>query len=236
VFNPIKPKNLNHPSIDALALLGPRAMIVIERNKSITGIAAYRQSLPPKVGRFAQARTELRTLVAAHKKLAVLSAAEIDALDAVTRIWGANLQLNTALDSEDIGITRARSPEAKLYNAQNVMETLQQNGEVELAAEALSEIEAKLSTAKAAYDATQAARVAVQVKRHELQAVAEDVHDELVKLRRVARIALGSSHHDYQRLRIRNARAGTDALDESAPETAEGASESDGTAQPSSTG
>ena len=78
---------------------------------------------------------------------------------------------------------------------------------------------------KPAYDATQAGRVAVQAKQRELHAVAADVQKGLVKLRIVVRIALGSSHLDYQRLRIRTARV-ADAEDESPSETTDSSPES----------
>jgi len=192
---------------------------VVGRNKSILGIAAYEEALEPKVSQFEEVRRELQDLVVAGKKLAVQSAAEIAGLDGVTRVCGAHLQLSTSLDAEDIGITATRTPEGILDNARSVIIALGKHQELPIAAQALSELEAKYENAKAAYDAAQAGRVAVQVKQRELQAVAAAVQKELVKLRAFMRIALGSSHIDYQRLRMRNARA-SDAAEESPPETA----------------
>ena len=216
MFNPINPSNVNkHPSIETLAQLLPEAMIVIGRHKSITGIGRYERTLGPKVGQFEQAHTERSTLMRAYKELASLSAVEIDGLDAVTRVWGANIQLGTPFDAADIGIVEARTPEAAFYNARNVMQMLREHGDLALAAEALSELETKYSSATAAYEAAQEGRVAMQAKQRELQAVAADVHAELVKLRRVLRIALGSSHVDYRRLRVRSVRANSEVPGES---------------------
>jgi len=164
-------------------------------------------------------------LVGANKKLAIEGAAQIDELDRLTRSWSAHLQLGTLLDSEEVGITHARTPEGILDDAQSVMDTLRDHEELAFAAQALSEIEASYSTAKPAYDAVQAGRVAVQAKQRERQAVAADVQKELVKLRTVVRIALGTSHIDYQRLRVRNARV-ADAEGESTPGTADSSPES----------
>ena len=221
MFTPIKPQNAVRPSINALALLGPRAMLVIDRNKSIAAIAVYEPTLGPKVVHFAEVRSELKKLVAAYKKLAAVSAAEIAGLDAVTRVWSANLQHGTSLGSEDILVIDTQTSEGNLDNARSVMEMYQGPDELPYAAQAVSEIEAKYSTAKPAYEAAQAGRVAVQLKQHELRAVAADVQKELVKLRTVVRMTLGSSHIDYQRLRLRNARPETEAQDESTPDTAE---------------
>ena len=221
MFNPIKPQNAVRPSINALALLGPRAMIVIDRNKSIAAIAAYESTLGPPVGQFAQVRMELKKLLGTYKKLAPVSAAEIAGLDAVTRLWSPKLQHGTSLDAEGVGITDARTPESILDSTRSVMDTLRDHSELPFAAQALSEIESKYSTAKPAYEATQAARVAVQVKQRELQAIAADVQKELVQLRTVVRIALGPSHIDFQRLRLRHAVRPDPAMgDELPPETA----------------
>jgi hypothetical protein len=194
-------------------------MLVIDRNKSIAAIAAYEPTLGPKVGQFAQVRTELKKLVGTYKMLAPVSAAEIARLDAVTRLWSPKLQHGTSLDAEGVGITDARTPESILDTARNVMDTLQDHSELPFAAQALSEIETQYSSAKPAYDATQAARVVVQVKQRELQAIAADVQKELVQLRTVVRIALGPSHIDSQRLRLRVARPDPEVADESPPET-----------------
>jgi hypothetical protein len=169
--------------------------------------------------------------VAASKTRAVQSAAEIAGLDRVTRIWGAHLQLGTALDSEEVGITVARTPEGILDNARSVIDTLRNHEELPFAAQALSELETTYGSAKETYDAAQALRVAVQVKQRELHAVAAAVQRELVKLRTVVRIVLGSSHLDFQRLRLRNARI-AEAADASAPETAPISPESDRASAP----
>jgi hypothetical protein len=221
MLKPIKPQNAVHPSIFALALLGPRAMLVIDRNKSISAIAAYEPTLGPKVGHFVQVRNELKRLAGTYKKLAPVSAAQIAGLDAVTRLWSPKLQHGTSLDAEGVGITDARTPESILENARSVMDTLRDHSELPFAAQALSEIETQYSSAKPAYDAAQAARVPVQLKQRELQAAAADVQQELVQLRTVVRIALGPSHIDYQRLRLRNARPGTEVGDDEPPETVE---------------
>jgi hypothetical protein len=220
MFNPNNRRQAIQPSINALALLGTTAMKVVDRNKSITIIAAHEQTLGPKVGHFKQVRNELKKLVATSKELAIRSAAEIVVLDAVTRGWNAHLQLGTSLDSEEVGITNPRTPKGTLDNAEGVMDTLRDRAEMPFAVQALSEIEAKFSSAQAAYDATQDGRSAVQLKRRELQAAAAEVQKELVKLRTVVRIALGVRSLDYQSLRLRNTRV-ADADDETLPETAD---------------
>jgi hypothetical protein len=235
MFNPNNRNQAVHPSIKALALLGPTAMRVIERNKSITIIAAHEQRLGPKVGHFKEVRYELKQLAATYKELASRSDAEIAGLDAVTRGWSAHLQLDTSLDSEEVGITNTRTPKGILDNADSVMDTLRKRPEVPFAEQALSEIEAKHSSAQAAFHATQDGRSAVQLKQRELQSVAADVQKELVKLRTVVRIALGVRSFDYQSLRLRNTRA-TEAEDETLPVAADSSPESARGSAPSSSG
>ena len=210
-------------------------MKVIERNKAITIIAAHEQTLGPKVGHFKEVRNELKELVAACKELATRSAAEIGGLDALSRGWSLHLQLDTSLDSEEVGITNSRTPKGTLDNAESVMDTLRKRPELAFAAQALSEIEAKYSSAQATYDATQDGRSAMRLKQRELQAAAADVQKELVKLRTVVRIALGVRSLDYQELRLRNTRV-VDADDEALPETADDSPESDPDPAPSASG
>jgi hypothetical protein len=215
-------KKPNSPPIYALALLGPRAMQVIDRHKSTPAIGAYEMTLGPKVGRFKEVHHELKQLVVTYKRQADLSAAAIEALEVTTRDWDAHLQVDTSYDSEDIAITETRTPDASLANATSVMALYREHGELPYAAQALSDLEEKSSNAKAAYDAQQAGRVAVQEKQRELQSIAAGVQAELVKLRRALRRLLGSSHFDYQRLRVSTARADADVPDETTPVTAEG--------------
>jgi hypothetical protein len=219
MFNPITTKYAVHPSIKVLALLGPRAMDVIARNKSIALIAAHETTLGPKVGRFEETRQELKELVRSYKKdLVVRSTTEIAGLDAVTRGWSAHLQLGNTLALEDIGIDAARTPEGVLDNARSAMKMLKEHSELPFAEQALSDIETTYSSAKAAYDAAQAGRVAVQVKQNDLRAYAVEVQKELVKLRTVVRITLGRRHADYQRLRLIVASAEVDAAEETPPQ------------------
>jgi hypothetical protein len=236
MYNPIKPKPAVHPSINALALLGPRAMEVIDRHRSITAIAVYEPTLGPKVVRFREVRDELSSLVLSSKKLTARANARIGELDALNRVWGANLQHGISADSEDVGITDARALDGAFDRALNVMTKLREHDELPFAAQALSELESQYGVAKAADDAARAARVAVQAKQRELQAVAADVQKELVKLRTVVRIALGVSHLDYQCLLLRSARAEVEAQDESPPDSADGSPAGDRASEPSETG
>lgn len=238
MFTPIKPQNAVRPSIKKLAVLGPRAMEVIGRNKSIKSIAAREQTLGPKVGQLLTVRDEVKNLGVAYRKLAEQADFEIAGLDALNRVWSANLQIDASLDSEEVGITDMRTSAGKLDSARSVMDTLRTNAGLPFAEQALSELEPQHAVAKAADDAARATRVELQVKQRELQAVAADVQRELVKLRTVVRIALGVSHHDYQYLRLRSARAadaeGVEAEDESPPETADGSPAGDRASNPSS--
>lgn len=203
-------------------------MQVIDHNKSIMAIAAYERSLGPKVERLLAVRRELKDLAATSKKLSALSSAEIDGLDAVTRTWGAHLMIGTSLDFEDIGILEARTPEGMLDNARNLVERLRNYEELTFTVDALSEVEQKHDHAKAAHETALAGRIAMQLKQRDLQAAAADFQKELVKFRTVVRIALGTSHIDFQRLRVRNARPETEEVDESVPATAESSSNGDG--------
>jgi hypothetical protein len=232
MYNANKTQTVVHPSINALALLGTRAMKVIDRQKSIAAIGVYERTLGPKVGHFMEARIELKKLALAYKELAAQGAAEVSGLDAEIRAWGATLRLGPSHDFEDIGITEARTPESILDSAQTMMEMLRGRDEP-LVAEALNAIEVQYSTALPAFDAAQAGRVAVQAKQRELQAVDADVHEELVRLRKVVRRMLGWSHLDYQRLRLRIARQGTDVDDEGPPATPASSPATDPGSQPS---
>jgi hypothetical protein len=121
-----------------------------------------------------------------------------------------------------------------LENARSVMKALGEHGELQVAAQALGEIEAQHEVAKAAHAAALTGRIAVQTKQRELQVLAADVQNELVKLRRVIRIVLGSSHIEYQRLRLRLARISPEVPDESGPESEPGAPPSERDSQLSS--
>ena len=85
MFNATKTQTAVHPSINVLALLGTRAMKVVDRHRSIAAIGAYELTLGPKVGRFKEARIELKKLVLAYQELAARGAAEVGGLDAVMR-------------------------------------------------------------------------------------------------------------------------------------------------------
>ena len=116
------------------------------------------------------------------------------------------------------------------------MKMFRENGEVAYANEALGALEEKHSRAKEAYDAAQEGRVAVQEKQRELQLAAAGVHEELVRLRKALRKLLGSSHFDYQRLRIGKPRGGVEPPVEETPVTAETSAHGDRTSRASSVG
>jgi hypothetical protein len=220
-------KKPNHRTpIYALAVLGPRAMQVIDRHKSIPVIGAYEATLGPKVARFKEVHERLTSLSVAYKQQVALSAAEIEALEAATETWSSHMQVDVSFDSEDIAITETRSADATLGNATHVIALFRERSELPYAAQALSDLEAKHESAKAAYDAAQARRVAVQETQRELQTLAADVHGTLVQLRKAVRKMLGSSHFDYQRLRATVGRpTSTDPPDEELPETVPDSSE-----------
>jgi hypothetical protein len=207
-------------------------MKVIDRHKSIDAVAAYEATLEAMVGHFRKTNIELKELVLANQVMAAQSKVAIGEVDTVLRAWGPTLRLGPSHDSEDIGITHARTPESILDSALTVMEVLRGRPEP-LAAQVLGAIEAQYSIAVPAYDATQAGRVAVQAKQRALQAAAADLHAELVKLRKVVRSTLGWSHIDYQRMRLRNARPGPEDVDDVSPQAPETSPETDPASEPS---
>jgi hypothetical protein len=83
----------------------------------------------------------------------------------------------------------------------------------------LAELTARIDSATGAAESAQVARTAVQQKQREVRELTVRFNAELVKLRRTVRAALGSSHFDYQRLRV-TSRATTEPPSTEAPETA----------------
>jgi hypothetical protein len=66
----------------------------------------------------------------------------------------------------------------------------------------LAELHARIESADTAAKASYGARVALQEKQREVRELTATFHRELVSLRRSVRATLGSSHLDYQRLRV----------------------------------
>jgi len=95
----------------------------------------------------------------------------------------------------------------------------------------LTELTARIDGASGADVSAQTARVAVQVKQRETRELSARFHKELVSFRRTLRAALGSSHIDYQRLRV----TGRTAVEPPPSEQSEAASAvtSNGASRPS---
>ena len=208
----------NRTPIYVLALLGPRAMKVIVRHKATPTIAMYEQTLGPKVARFEEVNGELTALTVAHREQVVRSNAEIDGLYVECQGWRANLQLvNPAIVLEDIAVTETRSADVELHNAGKLTALFRELPEMPYSAEAVSALEAKTSTATAAYDTAKSGRVAVQEKQRELQSVAMEVQEQPIALRKVLRATLGANHFDSQALRAVNARMSEEPPDDADP-------------------
>jgi len=96
-------------------------------------------------------------------------------------------------------------------------------------------LEAKAASTRAAWEATQAGRAAVQDKQRELRALAAEVHQDLVKLRKTVRLVLGSRRADYKLLSIASSRTAAEHADETETE-ADSTESSEGASHPNSTG
>ncbi len=90
----------------------------------------------------------------------------------------------------------------------------------------LTELTARIDSASSAEDAAHGARVALQEKQREVRELVASFHKELVSLRRTVRAVLGSSHFDYQRLRVPD-RAAAEPPSDEASETKPSETESD---------
>ena len=229
------------PPIYAIDMCGPRAVIVIERYPDVLEIAAYGRTLPQKVASFQGALREVKDLEWTLKMLVIKSAAEVLELKLLIRRWMARLQLDIeGLDLADILITETRAADVWLANARHAIEMLQGRGaEVADAEQARSALEAKAASTQAAWEATQAGRAAVQNKQRELRALAVEVHQDLVKLRRTVRLVLGSNHADYKLLSMPGSRAAAEAEEPSGEQQqtdATSTAPSNGTPSPTSTG
>ena len=100
--------------------------------------------------------------------------------------------------------------------------------------ELLAELTARIDSATGAAESAQVVRTAVQKKQREVRELTIRFNTELVKLRRTVRAALGSSHFDYQRLRV-TSRATTEPPSDEAPETEPSETETGGASGPSTT-
>jgi hypothetical protein len=232
------------PPIYVIDLCGPRAMQVIGRYPDVLEIAAYGQSLPHKVASFQRVLREVKDLEWTRKQLVLKSTAEVLELRLAIRRWLSRLQLDIeGLEPTDILITETNAADVWLANARHAIEMLEVRGaEVADAEQARSALMAKAESTQAAWEATQAGRAAVQNKQRELRALATDLHQDLVKLRKTVRLVLGGEHADYKLLTIANTRAAAEAADETATATeteqteANSTAPSNGSSSPTSSG
>ena len=185
-----------------LALLGPRALQVIERHTGVPAIMAHDRTLRPAVASFGQANAELTELVFNSQELVAAREARMEALRVALRHCNAHLQHDLPdLDVSEVAITETKAAEVMFYAASNLIAMLTgREDQVPAAEQVRGMLESSLSSAQAAFEAVAASRVAIQEKQHALRALAADVHRGLVQLRSTLRAVLGRNHLDYQRL------------------------------------
>ena len=222
IENRNKNRNRNHPPIYVIELHGPRAVHVVGQYPDVPEIAAFGRTLPTKVASFQQTRIELKKLEDAQKKLFTDNAAQADDLHVATLRWRTRLQVDieAGLDPQDISITETQAGDVVLANALRLIETLDgRDAEVPEAEQARSVLESKYSSAKATWEAVQVGKAAVVNKQRELRALAAEVHQLLIRLRKTVRLVVGPDHPDYQMLRTERIRATAEPLGETEPAT-----------------
>jgi hypothetical protein len=183
--------------------LAPASIAVTERHAGKPAVASHASKIVPAANGVLTALQELEQLKIDQVKLVGASKQQIAALNGVMLDWSGPLERD--IEGFDSGVfTRdVKLLFDVLQKAIVLKQTVEQQGvDLPYRELLLTELSARIDGASGTDESAQTARVAVQEKQREVRELSARFHKELVSFRRTLRAALGSSHIDYQRLRV----------------------------------
>ena len=207
--------------------LAPASIGVVQRNAGKPAIAAYIPTMVPMASDVLAAIQDLDTLKTDQVALIGRSDEQTAVLNGLLLGWSGRLVRD--VEGFDIGAyTRnANLTFDVVQKAKSLKQLVEQKGaELPYREALLTELTARIDSASSADDAAHAARVALQEKQREVRELVASFYQELVSLRRTVRAVLGSSHFDYQKLRVPE-RAAAEPTSDEASETKPSETESD---------
>lgn len=199
-----------------------------QRHATKASIAAHAPTLVPAANEAVSAIQDLDVLKIQQVKLLDASDEQIAVLHGVMLEWSSHLARD--MRGFDLGLfTRdANHSLDVLKKAESLKQVVEEAGvELPYQGTLLAELTARIDGANEARSSAQTARVALQEKQREVRELIVRFHKELVSLRRTVRAALGSSHIDYQRLRVPLRAAADEPEGAEAPVTEPSAPETD---------
>jgi hypothetical protein len=183
--------------------LAPASIGVVQRNAGKPALAAYIPTMVPMANGVLAAIQDLDMLKTDQVALIGRSDAQTAVLNDVLLVWSGRLVRD--VEGFDIGAyTRNASLTFDVVQKANSLKQLveQKGAELPYRETLVAELTARIDSARVAEDAAHGARVALQEKQRQVRELVASFHKELVSLRRTVRAVLGSSHFDYQRLRV----------------------------------
>jgi hypothetical protein len=179
---------------------------VFDRHADNEVIASFRAPLEPKLEAFHSSYDALEARRSeAQTTLVQSKAATQELLRAKQSLVGRVARDVPGFDLRDD--SPSDTPLDVISDAGRVVRVMREEGkDLPYAAVTLATIEPRIEAASTAYTAAENARVALQEQQAETRARAVELQRELTQLRRALRAQLGSSHADYQRLRVARSR------------------------------
>jgi hypothetical protein len=218
--------NVSNPlSMHDVRRLAPAALDVMQRNADKSVIAAHAATMVPVANGVLIAIQVIDRLKGKQVALLAESTEQTAQLHGLMLGWSPLLERDLA--SFDIG-AYVRDPNLPFDVVQKAM-SLKSYVEQEAAGlpyqqTLLAELTARIEGADGAAKSAYTARTALQEKQREVRELSATFHKGLVSLRKTVRAMLGSSHLDYQRLRVPS-RAAAEPPDDEAPVTVPSATE-----------
>ena len=197
----------------------PASIAVTQRHAGKPTIAAHATKLVPVANGVLTAIQDLDQLKIDQVRLIAKSHEQSAALNDALLVWSAPLARD--IEGFDPGaFTRdANLTFDVLQKAISLKRVVEQQG-VDLPYRdlLLTALTARIDGMIGADESAQAARIAMQEKQRAIRELIGQFHKELVSFRRTVRATLGSSHFDYQRLRMPS-RTAAEPPDGTTPET-----------------
>lgn len=206
-----------------------RAVRVVERHRDKSQVVAeYDATLAPKVSAYLALLDKVNAMTANQRRTLAEARARVAELYRAVATWLGLL----ARDMPEVDMGEpdgdSRVLDDVMRRATTLIENVRLHGErgaqpLSYAQALTTELETLIARATEANRVAEDARAELQERRRDLRAIASGLHDELIALRRVLRSVLGSTHVDYQKLRLnRIRRSDEDPDDEVATQSAAG--------------
>jgi hypothetical protein len=200
--------------------LAPASVFVVQRHAGKASIAAYAPRMVPLANEVLVAIQDLDMLKADQVKLIAASDAQNAELNGKMLGWSGHLVHD--LEGFEIGaytrdVNLSFDVVQKAFSLKRFVE--EKGVDLPYRETLLTELTARIESASGMEQAAQMARGALQEKQREVRELTARFHAELVNLRRTVRAELGSSHVDYQRLRVLSRAAAAEPPDGTTPVT-----------------